>query len=102
MLVEASTTRRVDTLQGLKENVIIGRLIPTGEVYRKRYLGEEDEEEVLDSDVSETKRADSFKDESEVAKTRSVDTGFEEPKKEADDGEEAVLDEPDVKQVKND
>ncbi|MDD4318708.1 MAG: DNA-directed RNA polymerase subunit beta' [Candidatus Peribacteraceae bacterium] len=38
VLVEAATTRRVDMLQGLKENVIIGRLIPTGEVYRKRYL----------------------------------------------------------------
>jgi DNA-directed RNA polymerase subunit beta' len=40
VLVEAATTRRIDMLQGLKENVIIGRLIPTGEVYRKRYLGE--------------------------------------------------------------
>ncbi|MDB4978842.1 MAG: DNA-directed polymerase subunit beta, partial [Candidatus Peribacteria bacterium] len=38
VLVEAATTRRIDMLQGLKENVIIGRLIPTGEVYRKRFL----------------------------------------------------------------
>jgi DNA-directed RNA polymerase subunit beta' len=38
VLVEAATTRRIDMLQGLKENVIIGRLIPTGEVYRKRYI----------------------------------------------------------------
>jgi DNA-directed RNA polymerase subunit beta' len=38
VLVEAATTRRIDMLQGLKENVIIGRLIPTGEVYRKRYV----------------------------------------------------------------
>jgi len=38
VLVEAATTRKIDMLQGLKENVIIGRLIPTGEVYRKRYL----------------------------------------------------------------
>ena len=37
VLVEAATTRKVDTLQGLKENVIIGRLIPTGEVYRERF-----------------------------------------------------------------
>ncbi len=44
VLVEAATTRRIDMLQGLKENVIIGRLIPTGEVYRKRYLGEEVEQ----------------------------------------------------------
>jgi DNA-directed RNA polymerase subunit beta' len=40
VLVEASTTRKIDMLQGLKENVIIGRLIPTGEVYRKRFLSE--------------------------------------------------------------
>ena len=40
VLVEAATTRRVDALAGLKENVIIGRLIPTGEVYRKRIEGE--------------------------------------------------------------
>jgi DNA-directed RNA polymerase subunit beta' len=37
VLVEASTTRRVDLLQGLKENVIIGKLIPTGEIYRRRH-----------------------------------------------------------------
>jgi DNA-directed RNA polymerase subunit beta' len=40
VLVEAAVTRRVDALQGLKENVIIGRLIPTGAVYRNRFLGE--------------------------------------------------------------
>ncbi|PIR49267.1 DNA-directed RNA polymerase subunit beta' [Candidatus Peregrinibacteria bacterium CG10_big_fil_rev_8_21_14_0_10_55_24] len=38
VLVEAATTRKVDLLQGLKENVIIGRLIPTGQVYRE-HLG---------------------------------------------------------------
>lgn len=36
VLVEASTTKRVDELKGLKENVIIGKLIPAGAVYRKR------------------------------------------------------------------
>ncbi len=41
VLVEAATSRRIDMLQGLKENVIIGRLIPTGEVYRNRFLSEE-------------------------------------------------------------
>ena len=30
VLTEASTTGRVDTLRGLKENVIVGRLIPAG------------------------------------------------------------------------
>ena len=43
VLVEAATTRRVDTLQGLKENVIIGRLIPTGEVFKQRYISEKAE-----------------------------------------------------------
>ena len=42
VLVEAATTRRVDNLQDLKSNVIIGRLIPTGEVYRKRFVGDEE------------------------------------------------------------
>jgi len=36
VLVEASTTKRIDNLKGLKENVIIGKLIPAGEIYRKR------------------------------------------------------------------
>jgi DNA-directed RNA polymerase subunit beta' len=36
VLVEASTTKTVDHLDGLKENVIIGKLIPAGETYRKR------------------------------------------------------------------
>ncbi len=40
VLVDAATTRRIDMLVGLKENVIIGRLIPTGEVYRKRFIEE--------------------------------------------------------------
>ena len=30
VLVEAATTKKVDNLDGLKENVIIGRLIPAG------------------------------------------------------------------------
>jgi DNA-directed RNA polymerase subunit beta' len=38
VLVDASTTKKIDLLAGLKENVIIGRLIPTGEVYRNRFL----------------------------------------------------------------
>ncbi len=36
VLVEASTTRKIDTLDGLKENVILGRLIPVGEQYKAR------------------------------------------------------------------
>jgi DNA-directed RNA polymerase subunit beta' len=37
VLVEASTTKKIDYLEGLKENVIIGKLIPAGETYRKRH-----------------------------------------------------------------
>jgi DNA-directed RNA polymerase subunit beta' len=35
VLVEAATTKKVDKLSGLKENVIIGKLIPAGETYRE-------------------------------------------------------------------
>ncbi|MBP9718736.1 DNA-directed RNA polymerase subunit beta' [Candidatus Gracilibacteria bacterium] len=37
VLVEAATTRRIDNLQGLKENVIIGKLIPAGDTYKKQH-----------------------------------------------------------------
>ena len=37
VLVDASTTGKIDQLAGLKENVIIGRLIPAGEIFRSRY-----------------------------------------------------------------
>ncbi len=36
VLVEAATTNRLDLLEGLKENVIIGKLIPAGETFRKK------------------------------------------------------------------
>lgn len=36
VLVEASTTRKIDYLSGLKENVIIGKLIPVWDIYKKR------------------------------------------------------------------
>lgn len=37
VLVEAATTRKVDHLKGLKENVIIGKLIPAGHIYKANY-----------------------------------------------------------------
>ena len=37
VLVQAATTGKIDKLEGLKENVIIGRLIPAGHVYRKKF-----------------------------------------------------------------
>lgn len=36
VLVEASVTRKIDFLEGLKENVIIGRLIPAGFTYKEK------------------------------------------------------------------
>jgi DNA-directed RNA polymerase subunit beta' len=35
VLVEASTTKMVDNLKGLKENVIIGKLIPAGRIFQQ-------------------------------------------------------------------
>jgi DNA-directed RNA polymerase subunit beta' len=37
VLVDAAVTKRMDTLEGLKENVIIGRLINAGKIYKRRY-----------------------------------------------------------------
>jgi len=37
VLVEASTTKKIDTLHGLKENVIIGKLIPAGKTYQRMH-----------------------------------------------------------------
>lgn len=50
VLVEASTAGKIDRLEGLKENVIIGRLIPTLEYFENNrnvgeYFGQEDIEE---------------------------------------------------------
>ena len=36
VLVEASTTKMMDLLKGLKENVIIGKLIPAGRIYQEQ------------------------------------------------------------------
>lgn len=37
VLVEAAITKKMDYLDGLKENVIIGRLIPAGEIFEHHY-----------------------------------------------------------------
>jgi len=44
VLVKAAIEGRVDYLRGLKENVIIGRLVPVGTGYRKRLEEKEKEE----------------------------------------------------------
>ena len=51
VLTEASISGRVDYLRGLKENVIVGRLIPAGtglEIYRRaKIVGEDEPEEIV-------------------------------------------------------
>ena len=53
VLVEAATSGKIDNLLGLKENVIIGRLINAGKVFKKRYHIEHgiplDEEMIADN-----------------------------------------------------
>jgi DNA-directed RNA polymerase subunit beta' len=51
VLIKASIRGSRDYLRGLKENVIIGRLIPAGTGFRKefhQYLRSEDEEKALE------------------------------------------------------
>jgi DNA-directed RNA polymerase subunit beta' len=43
VLVEAATTRKIDNLKGLKENVIIGKLIPAGHIYKAQHENKEEE-----------------------------------------------------------
>ncbi len=51
VLVEAATTNRIDNLEGLKENVIIGKLIPAGDIFRKKNV-ELAKQQNLDKDMS--------------------------------------------------
>ena len=49
VLIEAAITAKTDYLRGLKENVIIGKLIPAGTGYRKEALAEIEAAELTDS-----------------------------------------------------
>ncbi|PIR55324.1 DNA-directed RNA polymerase subunit beta' [Candidatus Peregrinibacteria bacterium CG10_big_fil_rev_8_21_14_0_10_36_19] len=53
VLVEASTTNKMDNLIGLKENVIIGKLIPAGETFRKIHDVEGTQDSVERVEVAE-------------------------------------------------
>ena len=63
VLVEASTTNRMDNLEGLKENVIIGKLIPAGETFRKKEgvdeleIEKDEEDEIVDPNIAVDKAA---------------------------------------------
>jgi DNA-directed RNA polymerase subunit beta' len=43
VLTDAATTNKVDSLKGLKENVIIGHLVPAGSGFATRKLADEEE-----------------------------------------------------------
>ncbi|MBI3952696.1 MAG: DNA-directed RNA polymerase subunit beta' [Candidatus Doudnabacteria bacterium] len=49
VLIEAAVSAKTDYLRGLKENVIIGKLIPAGTGYRQEALAEKEADEVADS-----------------------------------------------------
>ena len=84
VLTEAAIKGKVDTLQGLKENVIIGKLIPAGTGFRcysdvrldvdQEEYGDDDEISFDDSD-DEVSGTDSML---ELAAVESEDGGSEE------------------------
>lgn len=45
VLVEASITKKVDSLNGLKENVILGRPIHAGQIYKRKYESKQNEDQ---------------------------------------------------------
>tara|TARA_Y100001970_G_scaffold250734_1_gene322813 strand:- start:29463 stop:33629 length:4167 start_codon:yes stop_codon:yes gene_type:complete len=51
VLTEAATTGRIDNLRGLKENVVVGRLIPAGSGLAKLHQGFEEEKEDFEVDL---------------------------------------------------
>jgi DNA-directed RNA polymerase subunit beta' len=60
VLTEAAISGRVDYLRGLKENVIMGRLIPAGtgmDHYRQIRLQEDDQPEAVTEDASQAEVA---------------------------------------------
>ena len=51
VLIEAAVTAKTDYLRGLKENVIIGKLIPAGTGFRPEALAEKEAAEVADNAI---------------------------------------------------
>ncbi|MBI4049624.1 MAG: DNA-directed RNA polymerase subunit beta' [Candidatus Doudnabacteria bacterium] len=51
VLIEAAITAKTDYLRGLKENVIIGKLIPAGTGYRPEALSEKEAAELADNSL---------------------------------------------------
>ncbi|MGQ9919201.1 MAG: hypothetical protein ACUVS7_17495, partial [Bryobacteraceae bacterium] len=88
VLTEAAINGKVDYLRGLKENVIMGRLIPAGtgmEYYRRtRIAGEgvvEEQEPVLEQDVSLSEPLNLYDEETRgnyLAGSEGADLNFDE------------------------
>jgi DNA-directed RNA polymerase subunit beta' len=53
VLIKVAVEGTNDKLRGLKENVIIGRLIPAGTGFRKDYVKEEDSENFDEEEIEE-------------------------------------------------
>lgn len=75
VLVESSVSGKIDKLKELKENVIIGRLIPAGEQYKKinGHLPEE-ENEYFDAKSEEVDTSESHM--KEVQKEMETESNF--------------------------
>jgi DNA-directed RNA polymerase subunit beta' len=76
VLTEAAVNGKIDTLQGLKENVIVGRLIPagTGSVMKqlKNVAGERDREVLESQKAVEGEDVAALTDDSEVEEKQSA------------------------------
>jgi len=53
VMVDASTRGAIDPLSDLKANVIIGRLLPVGDIYRATHAAEQETGNVLDGVIEE-------------------------------------------------
>ncbi|MDQ7009611.1 MAG: DNA-directed RNA polymerase subunit beta' [Candidatus Gracilibacteria bacterium] len=81
VLVESSVSGKIDKLEQLKENVIIGRLIPAGKEYRRKYGFEEEkvevkkeEEEYFDSKAEEVDVSEAHME--EILKEMETESNF--------------------------
>ena len=75
VLTDASIRGKVDQLKGLKENVILGKLIPAGTGFREyNNVGIELEHEFLNDDASEVLENEFLNDEEDVEDLEVVDT----------------------------
>ncbi|OGL95480.1 DNA-directed RNA polymerase subunit beta' [Candidatus Uhrbacteria bacterium RIFOXYA2_FULL_41_8] len=93
VLIGAAVTGKVDTLAGLKENVIIGRLIPAGTGYNKDYIDmPEVVEEIVEEEADEEIKS-FLEEETEAGK---VQVEIDSPEKELDEDSGGEIIEPDV------